>query len=196
MRRSYRIAAIRIQRSIRGFDDAAPRLRAGWLARNVSVSMQGATTIEDWLAEYGKDHQHPVNQAIHKVCVPLIVLSLIGLLWAIPVPLEFTRISPALNWGTTFLLAAMVYYLILSIPLALGMAPLVLLIVLAVHWLEDLSWPLWLTSGVIFLLAWAGQFYGHRLEGRQPAFFRDLQFLMIGPLWVLAALYRRLGIPY
>lgn len=158
--------------------------------------MQQITTAAHWLAEYARDHQHPLNQAIHKVCVPLIVLSLVGLLWSIPVPAEFPAISPALNWGTTFLLVAMVYYLILSVPLALGMAPCVLLVVLGVSWLETLPWPLWLSSAVIFVLAWLGQFYGHLVEGRRPAFFRDLQFLMIGPLWVLAALYRRLGIPY
>ena len=154
------------------------------------------TTVNYWLDEYAKDHQHPVNQAIHKVCVPLIVLSLAGLMWTIPVPREFTAISPALNWATTFLLVAMVYYLILSIPLALGMAPAILLIVVIVNWMDHWPWPLWQSSGLIFVLAWIGQFYGHHLEQKRPAFFRDLQFLMIGPLWVLAGLYRRLGIPY
>ncbi len=158
--------------------------------------MDEALRIQYWLDEYAKDHRHPVNQRLHKVCVPLIVLSLVGLLWSIPVPAAFVQISPALNWATAFLLAAVVYYFILSIPLALGMAPLVLLTVLIVDRLTLLPWPLWATSAVIFTVAWIGQFYGHAVEGRKPAFFRDLQFLMIGPLWVLAALYRRLGIPY
>jgi uncharacterized membrane protein YGL010W len=154
------------------------------------------TDVNYWLAEYARDHQNPANQAIHKVCVPLIVVSLIGLLWSVPVPAEFTAISPALNWGTAFLLSAMVYYLILSFPLALGMAPLVLLVVSIVNWLDGLPWPLWATSAGIFALAWAGQFWGHVIEGRRPAFFKDLQFLMIGPLWILAGMYRRLGLDY
>lgn len=154
------------------------------------------TDVHSWLEEYARDHQHPVNQAIHKACVPLIVVSVVGLLWAIPTPAEFMRISPALNWGTALLLAAVVYYFIMSIPLALGMLPAILLVVLVVDWLDQLSWPLWLSAGAIFVLSWAGQFYGHMVEGKRPAFFRDLQFLMIGPLWVLAGLYRRLGIPY
>ncbi len=158
--------------------------------------MSDVSSVQHWLDEYAQDHQNPTNQVIHKVCVPIIVISLIGLLWAIPVPREFTAISPALNWGTTFLLAAMVYYLILSPSLALGMAPLVLLVVVIVNSLNGLAWPLWLSSGVLFVLAWLGQFYGHSLEGRRPAFFRDLQFLMIGPLWILADLYRRLGLSY
>ncbi len=153
------------------------------------------TDIDYWLDEYARDHQHPVNQAIHKVCVPLIVLSLSGLLWSIPVPQAFVEISPALNWATTFLLVAMVYYLILSVPLALGMIPLVLLMVVIVNWMASWHWPLWQSAGAIFVIAWIGQFVGHWLEGRRPAFFRDLQFLMIGPLWVLAGVYRRFGIP-
>jgi uncharacterized membrane protein YGL010W len=34
------------------------------------------------------------------------------------------------------------------------------------------------------------------LEGKRPSFFKDVQFLLIGPLWLVAALYRRLGISY
>lgn len=152
--------------------------------------------VHIWLNEYARDHQHPVNQRMHRICVPLIVVSLIGLMWCIPVPGEFTQISPALNWGTTFLLASVVYYFIMSIPLAIGMLPVVLITVAIVNWAAGLPWPLWLSSGVVFVIAWIGQFYGHAVEGRRPAFFRDLQFLMIGPLWVLAGIYRRIGIRY
>lgn len=158
--------------------------------------MTDVSSVHHWLEEYASDHQNPTNQAIHKVCVPIIVVSLIGLLWSVPIPAEFREISPALNWGTTFLLAAMVYYLILSLPLALGMAPVVLAVVVVVNWLDGLAIPLWASSAVLFVLAWIGQFYGHRLEGRRPAFFRDLQFLMIGPLWILAGIYRRVGLAY
>lgn len=151
---------------------------------------------QHWLDEYTRDHQNPVNKTMHRICVPLIVVSLIGLLWSLPTPEAFPRISVALNWGTAFLLAAVVYYFVMSIPLALGMLPFVLLVVVIVNWMDGLPGPLWLWSGTVFVVAWIGQFYGHAVEGRRPAFFRDLQFLMIGPLWLLAALYRRFGIPY
>jgi uncharacterized membrane protein YGL010W len=55
---------------------------------------------------------------------------------------------------------------------------------------------LWVTSLVIFVAAWIGQFIGHAIEGKRPSFFKDLQFLLIGPLWLLAAAYRRLGLRY
>ncbi len=149
-----------------------------------------------WFDEYSESHRHPANKALHYVCVPLIVISLIGLLWALPVPPEFTSISPALNWGTTFLLASVVYYFIMSMPLAFGMLPFVLVTVVAVQWLDSLPGPLWSVSAGLFILAWIGQFIGHAIEGKKPSFFRDLQFLMIGPLWLLAGVYQRLGIRY
>jgi len=48
----------------------------------------------------------------------------------------------------------------------------------------------------IFLVAWVGQFYGHRIEGKKPSFLKDLQFLMIGPAWLLHFIYRKAGIRY
>ena len=62
--------------------------------------------------------------------------------------------------------------------------------------LATLPWPLWLSSVAIFVIAWIGQFIGHAIEGRRPSFFKDLQFLLIGPLWLVAAAYRRLIVPY
>lgn len=153
-------------------------------------------TADIWLEQYAKHHQHPANKVLHWLCVPAVVVAIVGLLWSLPVPAAFGDISPALNWGTTFLLAAVVYYFIMSIPLALGMLPVVLAITAAVIWLEQLDIPLWLSSAALFVVAWLGQFVGHVIEGEHPAFLRDLQFLMIGPVWMLAALYRRLGIPY
>lgn len=153
-------------------------------------------TADHWLNEYAESHTHRANAALHWVCVPLIVASLIGLLWSLPVPRAFSDSSPALNWGTLFLMAAVVYYFIMSISLAFGMLPFVVAIVAAVAWLDSLPAPLWLTSGGVFLLAWLGQFVGHWIEGKRPSFFKDLQFLMIGPLWLLATIYRRFGIPY
>ena len=46
----------------------------------------------------------------------------------------------------------------------------------------------------IFIIAWIGQFIGHKIEGKKPAFFKDLQFLLIGPLWLLSFIYKKLNI--
>jgi len=153
-------------------------------------------TADQWLDEYADSHTNDINLVLHWVCVPLIVLSLVGLLWSLPVPLAFREISPVLNWGTTFLMAAVVYYFIISLSLAFGILPFIVIVVTSVVWLETLAIPLWISSGAIFVAAWIGQFVGHVLEGKKPSFFKDLQFLMIGPLWLLAKIYRRIGIPY
>lgn len=152
--------------------------------------------VETWLEEYGESHRNPINKRIHWVCVPLIVLSLIGLLWSIPVPQVFRDASPILNWGMLFLMASIVYYFLLSVSLGIGMTVFAGLVIYATAWLDRLPWPLWAVSVAIFVAAWIGQFIGHRIEGRQPSFFKDIQFLMIGPMWLMAHLYRKVGIPY
>ena len=62
--------------------------------------------------------------------------------------------------------------------------------------LAALATPLWQSCLAIFVVAWIGQFVGHAVEGRRPSFFKDLQFLLIGPLWLLSFAYRRLGLRY
>lgn len=153
-------------------------------------------TVQDWLNEYGESHENPVNKLIHWVCVPVIALTLIGLLWSLPVPQAFADISPAMNWGSLFMMASVVYYFILSPSLAIGMAVMMAAFVYLLIWLDGLAMPLWQISLAVFVLAWIGQFIGHMVEGKRPSFFKDVQFLMIGPMWVIAFFYRRLGIPY
>lgn len=153
-------------------------------------------TAQGWLDAYAVSHQNPTNKRLHWLCVPAIVVSLVGLLWAIPVPDAFMRVSPWLNWGTIVLALGMVYYNVLSIPLALGMLPVTLAIVAIVAWLDSLAISLPGLSLAIFVVAWVGQFIGHKIEGAKPSFFEDLQFLMIGPLWILAAVYGKLGLRY
>jgi uncharacterized membrane protein YGL010W len=120
----------------------------------------------------------------------------VGLLWSLPVPAVFHDISPLLNWGTVLLLAGVVYYFAMSWSLALGMTLFVAIVVSVILALERLPWSLWAVCLALFVVAWIGQFIGHHYEGKRPSFFKDVQFLMIGPLWLLSFVYRRLGIPY
>ncbi len=154
------------------------------------------TTVHDWLSEYGESHTNQTNEVIHWFCVPLIALSVIGMLWSLPVPDAFVKISPVMNWGMLFMMAAVVYYFILSPSLAIGMVVMISIFIAALVWMDGFSIPLWQICLAIFVLAWIGQFIGHAIEGKRPSFFRDLQFLMIGPMWLLALVYRRLGIRF
>lgn len=153
-------------------------------------------TVGEWLGEYGESHANPTNKLLHWICVPPIVLSVMGLLWSVPVPAAFASVSPWLNWATLFEVVAFVYYAALSPRLAFGIAVAFVVMFAIVNALADLPFPLWATSLVIFGAAWIGQFIGHAYEGKRPSFFKDVQFLLIGPLWLVAALYRRVGLEY
>jgi uncharacterized membrane protein YGL010W len=153
------------------------------------------TPLTTWFDNYSGDHRNATNQMIHVWCVPAILWSVIGLLWCIPVAPMIGR--PGL-WAGLAMAAASIFYWSLSRPLELGM----LAIFVAFGLLSELlrlrfgiSVLLW-TATTVFVIAWIGQFIGHKIEGRKPSFLTDLSYLLIGPLWVLAKLYRKLGIPY
>jgi uncharacterized membrane protein YGL010W len=153
-------------------------------------------SVYQWFGEYGESHSHPVNELLHFLCVPPIVLSVMGFIWAIPVPDALAAKSIWLNWATLAVALAIPYYFMLSAPLGVGASIALVAMLFMVSWLDTLAWPLWATCLVIFVVGWIGQFLGHAKEGRRPSFFKDLQFLLIGPLWLLSHLYRRLGIRF
>jgi len=66
------------------------------------------------------------------------------------------------------------------------------------RWLQETLGTTQLLSLAIgvFVVAWIAQFVGHKLEGRKPSFLTDITYLLIGPAWVLAKLYRKLGWRY
>jgi hypothetical protein len=128
--------------------------------------------------------------------VLLLVIGTVGMLWSLPVPGAFRDISPVLNWGSAFLMAAVVYYFILSVALAIGMLPFIMGISALQLWLVASALPLSGISLALVALAVAGLWLGHRASGGLLAVFRDIQLMMIGPAWLLSNLYRRLGIPY
>ncbi|MGN5075771.1 DUF962 domain-containing protein [Aeromonas veronii] len=145
--------------------------------------------IEEWFEEYGQSHRHPANVAIHKLAVSGIYLCSLGLLWSLPAG----PLPAGLNWAAVAAIPVLAFYLQLSFALFVGMAGLTALGLAFCHqWQGPLLWP----ALFIFVLLWIAQFVGHRIEGKRPSFLADLQFLLIGPAWVLASLYRRLGIPY
>ncbi len=151
-------------------------------------------TMKTWLEEYGASHQHPVNKMVHWICVPVIFFTVVALLWTLPVP-QVLSLVPYGNWATVGLALAILYYLRLSWRMALGMAVYAVLNVgLVLLWEQHGPVPLWQMAVMLFVAAWAGQFVGHQIEGKKPSFFKDLQFLLIGPAWLMVFIYRRLGI--
>ncbi|HLT75566.1 MAG TPA: Mpo1-like protein [Ohtaekwangia sp.] len=156
--------------------------------------------IDELLTEYGESHQNKTNKAIHWICVPLIFFSIVGLIASIPNSMLQTFMgagNPYANWATVTLVLVLIYYVTLSIPLSIGMMLFgALCLILANTLSRSNIAPLWLSCVVIFVVAWIGQFYGHKVEGKKPSFFKDVQFLLIGPAWLMHFIYKRLGIPY
>ncbi len=154
-------------------------------------------TADQWFAEYGESHQNVINEILHWICVPTIVMTVIALLWAIPVPSAVREISPLLNFGTLTIVVSMFFYFRLSMSLAVGMLLFSAVTVGLISAYEQADpAPLWLTAIAVFVLAWIGQFIGHAVEGKKPSFYKDLQYLLIGPIWLMHFIYRKLGIPY
>lgn len=155
--------------------------------------------IEQLLLEYGESHQNETNKAIHWICVPLIFLSVLGLLASIPSHSVESLLgeSPYANWAGVALVLVLVYYVSLSVPLAVGMMLFGALCIYVLHMLDGFQVaPLWLLSIAIFVVAWIGQFYGHKVEGKKPSFLKDIQFLLIGPAWLMHFVFKKIGIPY
>lgn len=145
-------------------------------------------TLEQWFDEYAVSHQNQTNKAIHYICVPAIFFSIVGLLMSIPTGFLESIIpinKPILvNWAVVALLFVLYFYIRLSISMAIKVA-FFSFICLVVNYTIEQYFYLWLVSIIIFVVAWIGQFYGHKIEGKKPSFIKDLQFLLIGPAWVL-----------
>ncbi len=138
-------------------------------------------TLQDWLSEYSESHQNPINKKIHWLCVPVIVWTLMGMSYHVHVLLTVAMMAVML-----------LFYVRLSLKLTLGIA-VFLSILLAVTWALPVGFGFY--AG-LFVLAWIGQFYGHKEEGKKPSFFKDVQFLLIGPAWVADALMKKLQVKH
>ena len=154
------------------------------------------TETDGWLRRFEETHQDLSHPAIYWAAVPIVVVGTVGLLWSLPVPDEFFEISPLLNWGTAFLMAAAVYYFIISVSLAIGMLPFVIGVAGIHMWLVAADYPLFRVSLGLLVAGIIGLWLGHRSESGLRAVLQDLQYMMIGPAWLLSVLYRRIGIPF
>jgi uncharacterized membrane protein YGL010W len=152
-------------------------------------------SIHDWFESYGEDHRNPTNRLIHWICVPAILWSVIAALWVVPVPASIGK--PGL-WCALVMVAALSFYWRLSRPLGAAMIALFVALALATHFAFDAlgAQRLLAIAATVFVAAWIGQFIGHRMEGRRPSFLTDLAYLLIGPLWLMGKLLRRIGIAF
>ena len=163
-------------------------------------------TMRGWLDAYGVNHQNSTNELIHWFCVPIIFFSVIGLLASIPHDILLNLfggisvgLEPYVHFGTIVIILALVFYIRLSISMAIG----ILVWCLFCLWgnaqlemIEPFGLVLWQVSLILFALGWIGQFIGHKIEGAKPSFLEDIQFLLIGPAWLMGFIYKKIGIKF
>ncbi|PPZ91465.1 hypothetical protein C3729_08565 [Cloacibacterium normanense] len=154
--------------------------------------------IDQLFAEYAESHHNQTNKFIHWICVPLIFFTIVGFISLIPTPhfcaSYFGCISVA---SIVALVLVSIFYFTLSWRISLIMLLIMLLMehfayAINVHFKEN-SWIIYL---YIFVITWIFQFIGHKIEGKKPSFLKDLQFLLIGPIWLLHFILKKIGIKY
>ncbi|MCG6346418.1 DUF962 domain-containing protein [Vibrio fluvialis] len=138
-------------------------------------------TLNQWLDAYAVSHQNPINKRIHRVAVPGIYLSIVGLIWSLPA-------APLMEWRVDWIWLVAVpvlgFYYRLSMTVFLMMLGFTLACIGLAWSVELMALPLLPLSLALFVLLWIAQFVGHKIEGKKPSFLSDLQFLLIGPIWV------------
>ncbi|MBI1305199.1 MAG: DUF962 domain-containing protein [Bacteroidetes bacterium] len=153
-------------------------------------------TLKDWFDEYAESHMNPFNKKVHYICVPVIFFSIVGLIMSIPhsalTDLLPTASPVLINYAFPVLLFVNVFYMRLSPAMGLNMLIFSAMCLIGNYLLSGFV-ELWVSSLILFSAGWIGQFYGHKVEGKKPSFFKDLQFLLIGPAWVIHNIFNTTG---
>lgn len=155
--------------------------------------------FQSLLDEYSESHQNVTNKKIHWICVPLIFWSIIALLYSIPNTFLIDIFGDYIisNWAVVAMIPVFFYYVSLSTMIAIGMAIFITICLFISEFIVYFSpISLWLNAVIVFAVAWIGQFIGHNIEGKKPSFLKDIQFLLIGPAWLMHFLFKWNDIKY
>ncbi|SEF60542.1 Uncharacterized membrane protein YGL010W [Halpernia humi] len=153
--------------------------------------------IDSLFAEYAESHQNPKNKTIHWICVPLIFFSILGFISLIPSPHILIKYYGFISVVSLLAIALVsIFYFRLSWKIAAIMIFIMLLFEHFIYYINISLPSSWLVFVIIFILSWIGQFYGHKIEGKKPSFLKDLQFLLIGPIWLLSFILKKWNIKY
>lgn len=154
--------------------------------------------IDLLFAEYAESHRNSTNKLIHWICVPLIFWTILGFISLIPAP-HFC----APYFGCTSLVSLIAVILVTLFYLRLSLL-IGFIMIFAMLLMEHLAYAVnihlgnksWMIFLAVFIITWILQFVGHKIEGKKPSFLKDLQFLLIGPIWLLSFILKKLGIRY
>lgn len=154
--------------------------------------------IDLLFAEYAESHRNATNKLIHWICVPLIFWTILGFISIIPSKSIGFRYIGEISY-VSFAAIALVtlFYMRLSVLISVIMFFVMILMEsfaygVNIRFRGD-SWMVYLS---VFIATWILQFVGHKIEGKKPSFLKDLQFLLVGPIWLLSFVLKKLGIRY
>jgi uncharacterized membrane protein YGL010W len=154
--------------------------------------------IDLLFAEYAESHRNSTNKLIHWICVPLIFWTILGFISIIPSKSIGFRYIGEISYVSFAAIALVtIFYTRLSFLIGLIMFFVMILMESFAYGInirfEEKSWMVYLA---VFVITWIFQFVGHKIEGKKPSFLKDLQFLLVGPIWLLSFILKKLGIRY
>ncbi len=133
------------------------------------------------ITTYSSSHQNETNQLIHLVCVPVIFFTVVATVYYyLPLPLTGLIIFASLVFyyrSMRSFLPPMIVLYVISLCISAYFAPFKFFMPVV---------------GCLFVVAWIGQFWGHKIEGKKPSFFQDLFFLLVGPAWVMSKFQKKI----
>jgi uncharacterized membrane protein YGL010W len=154
--------------------------------------------IDLLFAEYAESHRNSTNKLIHWICVPLIFWTILGFISLIPSPHFCVPYFGCISLVSLIaVILVTLFYLRLSLLIGFIM-------IFAMLLMEHLAYAVnihvgknsWIVYLAVFIITWILQFVGHKIERKKPSFLKDLQFLLIGPIWLLSFILKKLGIRY
>ncbi|WP_343663847.1 DUF962 domain-containing protein [Chryseobacterium mucoviscidosis] len=154
--------------------------------------------IDLLFAEYAESHRNSTNKLIHWICVPLIFWTILGFISIIPSKsIGFRYIGEISYISFAAIALVTIFYTRLSFLIGLIMFFVMILMESFAYGInirfEEKSWMVYIA---VFVITWIFQFVGHKIEGKKPSFLKDLQFLLVGPIWLLSFILKKLGIRY
>ena len=152
--------------------------------------------LQTWLDKYGESHNNKINKLIHWLCVPSIFFCVLAFFSLIELPiLEQWLPANMSSFASVVVFLGSLFYLRLSFSMFVGVGLFTALCFQGIFMLNQTNLKLEISLS-LFIIAWIGQFIGHKIEGAKPSFFDDLKFLLIGPAWLIAFIYQKIGIKY
>ncbi|HUH51131.1 MAG TPA: Mpo1-like protein [Flavobacterium sp.] len=154
--------------------------------------------IDILFEEYAQSHQNATNKFIHWMCVPLIFWSILGFISLIPSGDFYILGYGAMSWAS---LIALVFVTLFYMRLSLVISLLMLVLMLLMNYLSivvntAVGSQACIVYLSVFIITWILQFVGHKIEGKKPSFIKDLQFLLIGPIWLVHFILKKIGMKY